>query len=449
MKLIRTLLTTSVLLLPLAALALPVLNHLPLNAVPAGLSAAALSAAGEPVQLSLPDGTTASLAAQRRHYGEGQVGTVARSTTGDLRFYGFVSAGQILSADAYGRSGHYELVSYQGRQYWAPARSESTKTDALAPPAPRAAASVAPTTGPEADGRFEISVLVLHTPLYAQRIAPLDVEAEAQRLVFLASAYMETSAVPVRYRLAGVAAYTGTDENSGFFDNLASMIGHPQVTALRNRHGADLVMLLRSQDGNADLCGLSSGFNGFTRSDPPDNIDPDRDAFNVAGLAPAEGSSASCFDDVFAHELGHSLAAGHDYAGSAGFAYWKPYAHALPCANANGLHYFSLMWSLGIGPGGGRSELITNPELLLDGQTCGAEGVQGIEATQANNARAMREAAPYVAAYRGKSGTSTGGSNGSNGSSASTVGNSGGSFGWLASLGFAVVGLGRRLRRSA
>lgn len=447
MKLTCTLLTTSVLLLPQAvALALPVLNQLPLAAVPAALSAAALSTAGQPVQLSLPDSTTASLLGQQTLYGKGQVGTVARSNSGDLRFYGFVSGGQILSADAYGRSGHYELVSYQDRPYWAPARSESTKTDALVPPTPRATPTIAPTTGPDADGRYEVSVLVLYTPLYAQRIAPLKVEDEAQRLVFLASATMQTSAVPVRYRLAGVASYTGTDENSGFYDNLASMVGHPQVTALRNRHDADLVMLLRSQDGNADLCGLSSGFNGFTRSDPPDNINPDRDAFNVAGLAPAEGSSASCFDDVFAHELGHSLAAGHDYAGSAGFAYWKPYAHAMPCANANGLHYFSLMWSLGIGPGGGRSELITNPELLLDGNTCGAEGVDGVEATQANNARAMREAAPYVAAYRGKSGASTGGTNGSSGSAA---GMSGGSFAGLVSLGLALLGIGRRRRYSA
>ncbi len=446
MKLIRALLTTCALLLPAAAFTLPVLNQLPLTAVPAALSAAALSTAGQPVQLSLPDGTTASLMGQQTYYGEGQVGTVARSSNGDLRFYGFVSGGQILSADVYGRSGHDELVSYQGRQYWAPARSESTKTDALAPPAPRATPSVAATTGPEADGLFEISVLVLYTPLYAQRIAPLKVEAEAQRLVFLASAYLQTSAVPVRYRLAGVEPYAGTDESSGFYDNLSSMVGHPQVTALRNRNNADLVMLLRSQDGNADLCGLSSGFNGFTRSDPPDNINAERDAFNVAGLAPAEGSNASCFDDVFAHELGHSLAAGHDYAGSAGFAYWKPYAHALPCANANGLRYFSLMWSLGIGPGGGRSELITNPDLLLDGQTCGAVGVDGVEATQANNARAMREAAPYVAAYRGKSGSSTGGSNGTGSSAAGT---SGGSFTWLTSMGLALFGIGRRRRHSA
>ena len=433
-----------------AVLALPAVAQLPPGAMPSSLSATALATPGQAIELSLPDGSTQSLTASRSDYGMGRVGSIARSRNGDLRFYGFVSGQQILSADVYGRSGHFELVSHQSHPYWIPARAASAKTDALMPatPVPRAAPSAAPTAGPDADGLYEISVLVLHTPLYAQRIAPTTPEDEAQRLVFLASAYMQTSAVPVRYRLAGVAPYTGTDENSGFYENLASMVGNKQVATLRNHTEADLVMLLRSQDGNADLCGLSSGFNNLERSDPPESINTERDAYNVAGLAPAEGSSASCFDDVFAHELGHSLAAGHDYAGSAGFAYWKPYAHALACANTNGLKYFSLMWGLGAGPGGGRSELITNPDLLLEGHGCGATGVEGVEASQANNARAMREAAPYVAAYRGKaSGSSDGG--GSGGGGDSTGGSGGGGFAWLMSLGLALLGFGRHRRGRA
>lgn len=428
-------------LLPCAALALPTVASLPAGAVPSSLTAAAMADAAQPLALNLPDGSSVSLPAQRRDYGEGRIGAVARRHDG-LRFYGFVSGERMLSADVYSRSGHYELVSHQGRAYWISARTESAKPDALMRPTPRTHTTTAPTTSPGADGLYEISVLVLHTPLYAQRMAPTTPEEEAQRLVFLASEYMATSAVPVRYRLVGVAPYTGTDENSGFYDNLASMVGNPQVSALRNRTEADLVMLLRSQDGNADLCGLSSGFNNFERSDPPESINTERDAYNVAGLAPAEGSSASCFDDVFAHELGHSLAAGHDYAGSAGFQYWKPFSHALPCVNASGLKYFSLMWSIGVGPGGGRSELITNPDLLLDGHACGADGVDGIEASQANNARAMAEAAPYVAAYRGKASASSGGG--------STVTVSvGGSLAWLTSLGLALLGLGRRRRGRA
>lgn len=424
-----------------ATLALPVMAELPPGAMPSSLSAAALASSGQTIQLALPDGSRPSLTAQRRDYGAGRIGIVARSDDG-LRFYSFVSGERMLSADVYSRSGHYELVSHQGRPHWISARAESTKTDALTQPTPRTLKSAAPIASPGADGLYEISVLVLHTPLYAERMAPTTPEEEAQRLVFLASEYMATSAVPVRYKLAGVAPYTGTDENSGFYDNLASMVGNPQVSALRNRTEADLVLLLRSQDGNADLCGLSSGFNNFERSDPPESINTDRDAFNVAGLAPAAGSSASCFDDVFAHELGHSLAAGHDYAGSAGFEYWKPYAHALPCANASGLKYFSLMWSIGIGPGGGRSELITNPDLLIDGHACGADGVAGIEASQANNARAMAEAAPYVAAYRGKASSSSGGGN------TVSVG-VGGSFAWLTSLGFVLIGFGRVRRGRA
>jgi len=437
----RWLAASAMALLPGVVLALPVVAQLPSGALPSHLSAAALATPGQTIALSLPDGSTPRLDPQRRDYGAGLVGSVARSSEG-LRFYGFVSGERILSAEVHTRSGHYELVSHQGQAYWINARTESTKTDALRPATPRATHAAAPIASPDADGIYEISVLVLHTPLYAQRMAPTTPEDEAQRLVFLASEYMATSAVPIRFRLAGVAPYTGTDESSGFYDNLASMVGNPQVSALRNRTEADLVMLLRTQDGNADLCGLSSGFNNFERSDPPESIDTERDAYNVAGLAPAEGSSASCFDDVFVHELGHSLAAGHDFAGSAGFQYWKPYSHALPCANASGLKYFSLMWSIGVGPGGGRSELITNPDLLIDGQACGADGVAGIEASQANNARAMTEAAPYVAAYRGKANTSS-----DDGGALSLK--LGGSFAGLSSLLFALLAISQRLRRRA
>lgn len=177
-------------------------------------------------------------------------------------------------------------------------------------------------------------------------------------------------------------------------------MGNLSVESLRDQTTSDLVVLLRTQD-TAELCGLSAGFNGLQQSDPPTDVNPERDAFNVVAAAPAADGSSTCNDTTLPHELGHSLAAGHDYAASVGFAYWKPYAHALPCLGENGTTYFSLMWGRGVGPGGGRGDVITNPDALLGGRVCGSEGVPGVEPTQANNVRAMTEAAPYVAAYRG------------------------------------------------
>ncbi len=327
-----------------------------------------------------------------------------------MRLYAFAAGEALLSADVYGDFGHYELLQSEGRQYWAAARPETLAADEISVPAALPFSNpVAATSDPGPDGNYEVRVLVLYTALYAERIGR-DVETEAQRLVFLANGYNETSGVPVRYALAGIAPFAGTHEDQNYRSNLQSMVGDAQIKSLRDSAGADLVMLVRSQDGTADLCGLSSGFNNLERSDPPQSVDPERDAFNVAGMAPGASGSA-CADNVFAHELAHSLAAGHDYATSAGFAYWKPYSHGSICPSADGnFDFFSLMWGQGAGPGfnpgvvrrspGGRSDRITNPRLMLNGAPCGTDGVPGVEASQADNARAMSEAAPYVAAYR-------------------------------------------------
>lgn len=384
--------------------------------VDAGLSAASLRSDAR-LELRLPGQAPQALEAVQRPLAAGQTGVIARSPSGDTRVYAYLSGDRILSAVAHGRQGPHQLAERNGRHYWMPMTQTTGRGDALMPAIVRPTHPLAapPMEAPDVDGRYTVRVLVLYTPLLAERLAPTTPAEEAQRLIFLSNAYHETSAVPVRYAYAGVAAFTGTDENAGFYENLAAMVGNRQVRELRDRTGADLVVLLRTQDGNADLCGLSSGFNGGQRGDPPTAVDPERDAFNVVGIAPTADGSSNCFDDVFPHELGHSLAAGHDYAGSAGYAYWKPYAHALPCLHPDGLRYFSLMWSLGVGPGGGRSELITNPDRVLDGQVCGADGIPGVEASQADNARTMAEAAPYVAAYRGKSGDGSGGGDASSG----------------------------------
>lgn len=389
-----------------SANALPDRPTLPPTAVASRLNSTVLVAPGHTIELDLPGSAPTSLSnARRETFGNGLVGTAARTASGNVRFYAMVSGDRILSADAYRGGQHYQLVNHQGRSYWVPASGSRSRGDALRTPTAPGAIEAPARVEAGVDGNYEVSVLVLYTPQYEQRIAPNLVDEEAQRLIFLASAYMETSAVPVRYSLAGTAVFTDTHEDSGFYDNLAALAASKNAASLRDRYAADLVVLMRSQDGNADLCGLSSGFNNFQHSDPPTDIDTARDAFNVVGIAPDASGGSACFDDTFAHELGHSLGGGHDYVGSAGFAYWKPYSHAAPCLDANGVRYFSMMWSLGVGPGGGRSELITNPRRSLDGVPCGIVGVEGVEASQADNARAMAEAAPYVAAYRSKSGT--------------------------------------------
>jgi hypothetical protein len=227
------------------------------------------------------------------------------------------------------------------------------------------------------------------------------------------------------------------------------------VVSRRNATQSDLVVLYRAP---GRLCGLSSGFNGFQPTGEPDHIDPELDAFNVVAL----DSPGSCGSLVAAHEIGHSLSAGHDYASSvAGAAldrgapvlqvYWKPYAHALACQGDNTAGYFSMMWGPGIGgPGiggadepGGRTDIITNPDALLaDGRPCGSTGVDGVPASQANNVKAMSEGAPYVAAHRGSATTATG-------AAQSSGAGGGGAILWGQLLVLMAIRLLRSTRRSA
>lgn len=268
---------------------------------------------------------------------------------------------------------------------------------------------------PDANGVYEIDVLALYTPTYAQRIG--NVAAEVQRLNSLANTYLTNSRVPVRYRVVGVEPYSGSDESVGFYENREAMAQDGFVRSRRNELQADIAMLLRSNGGAnpQGICGLASPFNNSQPSDPPEDVDPERDGFVVLGDSCGGGSG-------YAHELGHVLAAGHQYApagntsvqtplitvgglGTGLGVYWKPYSHAIACVDtASGRAYVSIMFSANISLTGEdhpvNGDFFSNPDLVPDGQICGANGGPGVEPTQANNARVMTEAAPYVAAYR-------------------------------------------------
>ncbi len=376
------------------------------TATPEPLTAADVLDEGKAITLTLPDATQHTLNGPRTHPAPGMVGLVARSATGAARLYAFVVDGQLMSADAYGSFGHQSMMPLAAkkaaRAYDVQPTDEVT-LPASAPKAYKPAAKAAP--GP--DGKYEIRVLILYTPLAAARLGTGQMRAHAERLIFVANGVMQTSMVPVRYTVAGVSPFADTTEDDDYYANLDALAGSASVGALRNQAQADLVMLFRSQDGKPTgrggltLCGLSGGFNSMDDSDPPLSVDADRDGFSVAGVAPSE-SGFTCGDLIVAHEMGHSLAGGHDYASSGGFAYWKPYSHASACQDAEGeVAYYSLMWGGGTGPGRSHGDVITNPDLILDGRSCGADGDPQFEASQANNAKAMTEAAPYVAAYRG------------------------------------------------
>lgn len=380
------------------------------------------------LSIALPERGTLNFRTTVHEARAGMFGVHGVSAIGD-RLSLFVAGNRILSGDIYAMGGHWRL---QDTGSWSRVQNAVADTpfftldgrpDVARPHTGLPVVSVpAPRAEPGADGNYTVDVLVLFTPLAISRLGGgSSAIALAERLIFLANTYYINTRIPVRYRLVGTDTFDGTSESIGYYQNLDALAAHPGARSLRDSVGADLVGLIRSQDGEADLCGLSAGFNGEDRSDPPADVQSERDGFFVAGMAPGAERNA-CRDYIFAHEMGHNFGAGHESTQyiaipggtiPPGAYYWKSYGHGAYCGDAgSGAMYRSIMaignffiavnttnanGSVPLEPG----DFFSNPDLLMDGKACGSEGVSGTELTEANNARAITEAAPYVAAYRG------------------------------------------------
>lgn len=259
------------------------------------------------------------------------------------------------------------------------------------------------------DGKYEVDLLLLYTEPVVQELGGFDKAlTDAHERVATANQYFDNSLIPVRYRLVGTEPYPGGGEPNA----PAELPTHTDVVALRNQFGADLVSVLRSTSTTA--CGQAMTFNGgvlAASADDPQNVDPERDAYNVVFCL--QGTT-------FAHELGHNLGAGHDYTYSGqtnpatgqpipvyaaviGSGYWRSYAHGWRCGpgqlpgskHCSIMHYCTSPDALYENLSG---DFFSNPLLVRDGEVCGSDGPA--EALQADNARSITEAAPFVAAYR-------------------------------------------------
>jgi hypothetical protein len=275
--------------------------------------------------------------------------------------------------------------------------------------------ATAPRAGPDAEGNFVIDVLVLVTPLAEARL-PGGGRPLADQLIASANQYFVNSLMTVRYRLVGFARSTATSESKDYLQNQADIAADAGVRQIRDQVGADLVALLRANEPS-NICGIGGLFNGGQQTDPPQNVDPERDAFVVVGAAPGnDGRACADLEQLFAHELGHCMGGGHQYLPTGVpvvengqvvlGSYWKPYAHATYCGlTSNGQRNNTIMMGgirvEGVYLQGGnlRSDYFSNPGLVVDGLACGSY-VAGLTEAEADNARSITEAAPYVAAYR-------------------------------------------------
>jgi hypothetical protein len=102
---------------------------------------------------------------------------------------------------------------------------------------------------------------------------------------------------------------------------LFSLAGDQNIQKLREKHGADLVVLLTLKKivGDGELCGLgyiAQGTNGKLTDNPPLYNGTKNGGFSVTGI--------NCSIVIFVHEIGHNMGLDHPYEqnGSGGVFHW-------------------------------------------------------------------------------------------------------------------------------
>ncbi|MFN5746297.1 MAG: reprolysin-like metallopeptidase, partial [Methylococcaceae bacterium] len=282
----------------------------------------------------------------------------------------------------------YWLASSAGRQWLidvkATGMNRAEMDQADAPGAARSFAATdftrpvsqaAPTTA-----QSSIDVLLLYT-------AGLEgnVGNKLKHRLALANQALVDSGSDVRFRNVGISkvGYPDNAPNGKALNDLTRQVGPLRnVPALRNRRGADIVLLVRPfrPERQGNYCGLT-WINGSGGSP----LDPER-AYGLVSLGHVKDNYCSPY--ALAHELGHALGATHDRHHPAGSPGVFEYAHGYGISGQFGdiMSYFTP--EVGI---------YANPDVLCKGVPC---GIAAGEPDAADVVATFRQTGPIVAGFR-------------------------------------------------
>lgn len=226
-------------------------------------------------------------------------------------------------------------------------------------------------------------VLVLYTNGFAEAYPGDELIAQISYLAGVANASYVNSEIGLTARVVGIEEvdYEDSGTTADALSDLTYGSGvFSDVADLRNRLGADLVVLLRVYTSGNDVCGrawqmtsLSSSFENW--------------AFSVVQVGEISSGSGSwysysyCSDQTLAHEMGHNMGCGHDDAYSAtgvfeysyGYCFY-PYRSVMATCNGTRVNYFS------------------NPDVSYEGFATGTDN--------ANNARSINKVKLTVSQFR-------------------------------------------------